>query len=84
MGKNDIDSTGGTSRACASGNPPVFVSLGSDQPEFMSNDQVLAHLLESGFSDANSPEASYLLEHISYQHLLPYLRVAKKYGTGEG
>lgn len=53
-----------------------------EQPEFLDNEMVLAALYESGFQDAVQPEAAYLLEHISYQHMLPYLRVAKQFGAG--
>lgn len=57
MGQNDVDSTGGTSSDCASGNPPVVFFSGQDQPYFLSNNQVLKNLRDAGFMDADTDEA---------------------------
>ena len=66
-----IESTGGTSNGDASGNPPV-VSF----PRFKSNKEILATLAGEGFLDADTPpEALYVLDYVSYQHLLSYIKV---------
>lgn len=66
----EIESTGGTSSGYASGNPPVVSS-----PRFKSNKEILATLAREGFLDAGAPpEALYVLDHVSYQHLLPYIK----------
>lgn len=65
-----IESTGGTSNGDASGNPPVVFSL-----RFKSNKEILAALAGDRFLDAGTPEALYVLDHVSYQHLLPYIKV---------
>lgn len=65
-----IESTGGTSSGDASGNPPVVFT-----PRFKSNKEILVTLAEDGFLDADTPEALYVLDHVSYQHLLPYIKV---------
>lgn len=65
-----VESTGGTSSGDASGNPPVVSS-----PRFKSNTEILKTLAEDGFLDAGTPEALYVLDHVSYQHLLPYIKV---------
>lgn len=84
MGHNDVDSTGGTSSDCASGNPPVVFFSGQDQPNFLSNNQVLKNLRDAGFMDADTDEAKYLLEHVSYQHMIPYLKTAKAWSRDAG
>ena len=66
----EIESTGGTSSGYASGNPPVVSS-----PRFKSNKEILATLAGRGFSMQAPPEALYVLDHVSYQHLLPYIKV---------
>lgn len=66
-----IESTGSTSNGGASGNPPVVSS-----PRFKSNKEILATLAREGFLDAGTPpEALYVLDHVSYQRLLPYIKV---------
>lgn len=65
-----IESTGGTSNGDASGNPPVVSS-----PRFKSNKEILMTLAGDGFLDAGTPEAPYVFNHVSYQHLLPYIKV---------
>lgn len=65
-----IESTGGTSNGDASGNPPV-VSF----PRFKSNKEILATLAGGGFSMQTPPEALYVLDYVSYQHLLSYIKV---------
>lgn len=65
-----IESTGGTSSGDASGNPPVVFT-----PRFKSNKEILVALVEDGFLDADTPEALYVLDHVSCQHLLPYIKV---------
>lgn len=84
MGHNDVDSTGGTSSDCASGNPPVVFFSGQEQPNFLSNNQVLKNLRDAGFMDADTDEAKYLLEHVSYQHMIPYLKTAKAWSRDAG
>ncbi len=64
-----IESTGGTSSGDASGNPSVVSSL-----RFKSNKEILTALAEDGFLDAGTPEALYVLDHVSCQHLPPYTR----------
>ena len=64
----EIESTGGTSSGYASGNPPVVSS-----PRFKSNKEILATLARGGSMQA-PPEALYVLDHVSYQHLLPYIK----------
>lgn len=65
--------TGGTSSACASGNPPV-VSFSEQAPEFKSNSEILSDLAASGYTGTDAPESRYVLEHVTYQHLMPYLK----------
>ena len=65
--------TGGTSSECASGNPPVVFSS-SEKPAFKSNDEILSELSEKGYIGTDAPESRYVLEHVSYQHLMPYLK----------
>lgn len=84
MGHHDVDSTGGTSSDCASGNPPVVFFSGQDQPNFLSNNQVLKNLRDAGFMDADTDEAKHLLEHVSYQHMIPYLKTAKAWSRDAG
>ena len=61
--------TGGTSSARASGNPPVVSS-----PVFKSNSGFLDELRLKGYADIGTPEPAYILEHVSYQHLIPYFK----------
>lgn len=84
MGKNVSDRTGGTSSACASGNPPVVFYSGQEQPEFLTNRRILAELRKAGYADAGTNEARYLLNHVSYQHILPYLKAAKAWSPDSG
>lgn len=65
-----IESAGGTSSGGASGNPPVVSS-----PRFKSNKEILTTLVEDGLLDADTPEALYVLDYVSCQHLLPYIKV---------
>lgn len=65
----DLERTGGTSSACASGNPPVV----SSPPQFKSNDAILDDLAASGYSGTDAPESRYILERVTYQHLMPYM-----------
>lgn len=65
-----VESTGGTSSADASGNPPVVSS-----PRFKSNKEILTTLAKGGFLDAGTPEALYILDYVSYQHLPPFIKV---------
>lgn len=66
-----IESTGGTSSGYASGNPPVVSS-----PRFKSNKEILATLAGEGVSRCRHPlEVLYVLDHVSYQHLFPYIKV---------
>lgn len=65
--------TGGTSSVCASGNPPV-VSFPSQVPDFKSNSEILSDLAASGYTGTDAPESWYVLEHVTYQHLMPYLK----------
>lgn len=62
--------TGGTSSACASGNPPVV----SSTPSFKSNDEILSELASKGYIGTDAPESAFVLEHVTYQHLIPYLK----------
>lgn len=66
----ECERTGGTSSACASGNPPVVFS----PPLFKSNDEILAELADKGYVGTDAPESRYVLEHVTYQHLMPYIR----------
>lgn len=66
----DLERTGGTSSACASGNPPVVFS----PPQFKSNDAILDDLAASGYSGTDAPESRYILERVTYQHLMPYIK----------
>ena len=75
MNDTDRERTGGTSSGDASGNPPVVSS-----PAFKTNRQILDELLSDGFRDAATPEASHILEHVSYQHFLPYVRATAAIG----
>lgn len=77
MGTLHHDSTGGTPSNCEGGNPPVVIYSGQEQPAFKTNNEILERLLKLGYSDADTDEAGYLLEHVSYKHLIPYLKTAK-------
>lgn len=69
----ECERTGSTSSACASGNLPVVPSL-CDIPPFKTNAQILSELAAKGYVGTDKPESLYVLEHVTYQHLTPYLK----------
>ncbi len=69
----ECERTGSTSSACASGNLPV-VSFSCDVPSFKTNAQILSELAAKGYAGTDKPESIYVLEHVTYQHLTPYLK----------
>ena len=69
----ECERTGSTSSACASGNLPV-VSFSCDVPSFKTNAQILSELAAKGYVGTDKPESIYVLEHVTYQHLTPYLK----------
>ena len=73
-GKIRDESTGGTSSGNASGNPPVEFLSEQGLLHFNTNKEIPARLKQHGFDATDDPESEYILEHVSYQHLRPYIK----------
>ncbi len=67
------DRAEGTSSSNASGNPSaVSYSVPGSYESFVNE------LRSQGFTDSDTVEAVFMLERVSYRHMLPYLRAAKR------